>query len=147
MPPAELWCTTHEVPHPPEGWQPDCTPSAEAHVGALAEVIAEAHENGIRAGAWSLARWIIERWPARVEQATVPEALRLGTVTSRQVVDDIMALVDPLNPPPDVRTRIVRKVLFTYGAGMVGGRAGRQPEVQALQAALARRHAPREDPS
>lgn len=134
-----LWCTTHEVPHPPDGWHENCAPSADHLVGALADVISQAHEAGIRYGPWSMARFILERWPVCAERATVPEAIRQGTPTSRKVVAEIMALVDGLHPPAAVRDDIERRVLFTYAAGLVGGRAGRQPEVEALQAALVRR--------
>lgn len=147
MPEQNLLCTLHEVTHPPDGWHEDCTPTPYDPVAALAEVIGEAHQHGIRAGAWSLARWILERWPARTERATVPEAIRDGTTTSRQYVADIMELVDQLNPPPELRARIVQKILFAYAAGMVGGRASRQPEIEAFRAALVGRlGSHREDP-
>lgn len=148
MPDQNLWCTLHEVAHPPDGWHEDCTPIPRDPVAALAELIGEAHAHGIRAGAWSLARWIVERWPANVERVTVPEAIRQGTTTSRQYLADIMELVDQLDPPPELREQIARKILFAYAAGMVGGRAARQPEIEAFRTALVgRRGAHREDPA
>lgn len=131
-----LWCTTHDREHTPCQWQQTCVPSANSAVNTLADIISQAHAAGIRAGAWSLARWILDRWPVAHIRTTLPEALRLGAPTAHQAVDEIMGLVDKLGPPAEDRETIRRKITFIYAAGMVGGRAGRQSEINALTAAL-----------